>query len=352
MIDRDAPNIRAALQWSIDHDSAGAAELIRDLASYWRTRGLLTEARSWTSRALASITARNQDRASLLCLAASFTTLQDELAESLRLSHEALDISREIGDPGGRAHALFRIAEAVHRQGHLNRAEALYREALQDFSASKDARGEMLCLGNLGMVARQRGELHAASELLEVARRRAADLGEQRIGGEFTIAMGWVQLDLDDLPQSRTLFERAFTEKSAANDRYGACAARHGLATVALKEGRLDEALQEYLATLDAANELRLKDYVARAFHGIAAIEAQGGAVEIAARFLGLADRLFEESGRELRDSVAYEVAAQMLDAAMPQARRASLSEEGARMHVTEALSELRAADDRARQPT
>jgi len=349
-VDNDLPNFRAALEWTIEHDTAGAAKLIRALAPYWRTRGLLTEARSWTSRTLAAIAANREDRASLLCLAASFASLQDELMESLRLSNEALDLYRALGDGDGIAHALFRTAEALHRQGHLDRAEGLYREALAGFSKFNDARGEMLCLGNLGMLARQRGDLHQAAELLDEARRRAADLGEQRIGGEFVIAMGWVQLGLNDLAQSRSLFQRAFVQKSDAKDRYGVCAARQGLATVALKEGNLAEALDEFMATLDAANELQVKDYVARAFHGLAAIEALKGANELAARFLGLADRLFEESGRELRDSIAYDIAAQSLEASLPEQQRSALREEGARMQVADALAELKASGDRRKQ--
>lgn len=350
-VDNDLPNIRVALEWTIEHDTAGAAKLIRALAPYWRTRGLLTEARSWTSRTLAAIAPDREERASLLCLAASFASLQDELMEALRLSNEALDLYRALGDGDGIAHALFRSAEAVHRQGHLDRAEALYREALAGFSKFNDARGEMLCLGNLGMLARQRGDLHQASELLEDARHRASDLGEQRIGGEFVIAMGWVQLGLNDLAQSRSLFQRAFAQKNDAKDRYGVCAARHGLATVALKEGNLAEALDEFMGTLDAATELQVKDYVARAFHGLAAIEALKGANELAARLLGLADRLFEESGRELRDSIAYDVAARSLEAKLPEPQRSVLREEGARMQVAEALAELKAAGEYRKRP-
>ena len=342
-LDDELPNIRAALEWTIEHDAAAAADLVGTMAPYWRARGLLTEARSWTARVLKIVASQSEARIALLCLAAGFASLQDELGEALRLGDEALAIARALRDDKGAALATFRIAEAVHRQGRLDRAEKLYREALEAFTRLRDARGEMLCLGNLGMLARQRGDLRQASELLEDARRRAAELGEQRIGGEFTIAMGWVQLGLDDLTQSRRLFERAFVEKSDANDRYGICAARQGLATVALKEGRRDEALSEFLATLDAANDLQLKDYVARAFHGLAALQTLEGANELAARFLGLADRLFEESGRELRDSIAYDMAAQSLDATLPEALRAALREEGARMQVDDALAALKA---------
>jgi predicted ATPase/class 3 adenylate cyclase len=350
-LDADAPNMRAALEWHLSHDVAGVAAFIRNIAPYWRTRGLLTEARSWFSRGLAVITDA-VGRAELLCLAASFATLQDDLAESLKLAREGLDLYRGLRDPDGIAQAQFRIAEAVHRQGHLDRAEALYREALENFRVSGDGHGEMLCLGNLGMLSRQRGNLQQAEELLDDARRRAKELGDRRVGSEVMMAMGWVQLGLNELEQSRRLFELAFAEKNDANDRYGVCCARHGIATVALKEGRLDEALSEFLATLDVANELQLKDYVARAFHGIAAIEAQDGAPQVAARFLGLADRLFEESGRELHDSVAYDLAMQLLDSMMPGPERADLRERGARMQIADALDELRMVQARKEAAT
>ena len=121
---------------------------------------------------------------------------------------------------------------------------------------------------------RAAGALNDAVTLLEDAMLRAQRLGERRLLGEFTMQMGWVRIGLNQIAQSRGLFERAFSDKSDDRDRYGVCCARHGLATVALKEERLSDALDEFLATLDAAMDLQLKDYIARAFHGIAAVEA------------------------------------------------------------------------------
>ena len=339
-LDDDAPNIRAAIEWSSANDTRAAAQLICDLSPYWRVRDNITEARLWIDRVLGS-PIDDEDRAALLCVAASFAAMQDELTESLRLSHEALGIYENVASRSGRAEALFRIAEAEHRKGHLDVSESFYREALAEFTSLGESRGQMLCVGNLGMLARQRGDLPQASELLEDATHRAGALGEERIAGEFIMAMGWVQLGLDELQQSRQLFERAFTEKCEARDGYGICCARHGLATVALKEGLLKEALEEFRGTLHSAIELQLKDYVARAFHGVAAVQALDGEVEQAARCLGLADRLFEESGRELRDSIAYDVAAQALDMAVPQSKQSALREEGARMRVNDAVAAL-----------
>ena len=339
-VDADLPNLRAALEWSVERDPAIAAAIAGSLAPYWRVRGFVSEARSWIARVLASI-GDGPDRSALLCSAASFATMQDELAISLRFSNEALERYRSAGDDAGASQALFRIAEVLHRQGSLDRAESLYAEAREGFARAGDARGEMICLGNLGMLARQRGALHEAAELLEDALRRAHALADGRVAGEFAMAMAWVRLGLDDVAASQRLFEGAFAEKSSARDRYGVCSARHGLATIALKEGRLDDAFGEFVTTLREADELQLKDYVARALHGVAAVRAERGDVEAAARFLGLADRLFQESGRELRDSIAYEIAARAVEAAVVEPRRSALREEGAGLRVRDALAGL-----------
>jgi predicted ATPase/class 3 adenylate cyclase len=340
-IDEEMPNMRAAIEWNAGHEPAWAARLVLDLSPYWRARGSVAEARAWIARGLDASGGDKGHRATLLCLSASFATLQDDLEESLRLAHEATTIFRELGDRQGIAEALFRIAEVEHRKGRLDSAEALYREALQGFVQSHYPRGEMLCIGNLGMLSRQRGALQEASELLEDAMQRANDLGEYRVSAEFAMAMGWVQLGLNDSEQSRRLFERAFAERSEAQDRYGVCCARYGLATVALRDGDFERARVEFFATLQPAMELRLKDYIARAFHGFAALQALNGESELAVKWLGLADRLFRESGRELRDSLAYDIAARAVREALDEATRAALREEGARMKVADAVALL-----------
>ncbi len=336
-LDDDVSNIRAALEWHVANDAGAAARFIVDLAQYWRARGVVNEARTWIRRTLEMPLLDARERASLLCLAASFATLQDALEESLAFSQEALDIYQTADDRSGIAHAIFRIGEAQHRQARFDDAEARYREALDGFRASGESRGEMLCLGNLGTLAFQRRDFHRASELLGEAISRATELGERRIEGDFTIAMGWVALRLDDFARARSLFEQVLVEKRGMRDRYGECAAHHGIGTVALKEARLAEALAQFASSLKSARELQLTDYIVRSLHGIAAVRARCGDVQAAATILGLADRLCTESGRELHDSVAYEVASQLIEASLPEPHRSQLRSDGSRMELSDA---------------
>lgn len=343
MLDHEVSNIRRALDWSIGSDRRAARNLVLALAPYWRTRGMLAEANSWVTRML-GCDLDEKTRTEVLCVGASFATLRDELRESLRLAREALAISGRLEDASGVAHALFRIAEAEHRQGDLDAAETDYGRSLDGFRACAEVRGEILCIGNLGVIARQRHDLQRAADLLDEAIQKASASGESRIAGEFAIAMGWVRLDMNDVGESRRLFERVFEANDETRHPLVSCSARYGLATVALKERRLEDALKECLATLHAAREFRLSDYFARAFHGIAAVLALQGDLPTATRFLGFADRLFERSGRRLHDSFAYEVAAAEISARVPELRRAALMAEGAAMRAEAALARLTSA--------
>jgi predicted ATPase/class 3 adenylate cyclase len=340
-LDDDVPNVRVAVEWHLANNAATATRFIADLAPYWRARGTVNEARAWIRRALEIPRGDKGERASLLCLAATFATLQDSFEESLTFSHEALSIYREAADRSGIPHAIFRIAEAKHRQGRIAEAEDLYRTALEGFLASRESRGEMLCLGNLGTLSFDRRDFRRASELLGDAISRAAQLGERRIEGDFTIILGWVSLRLNDLSRARSLFERILAEKTRAGDHYGECAARHAMGSVALKEGNHAEAIEQFAETLKYARELQLTDYVVRALHGIAAVRGRSGNVEAAATLLGLADDISTKSRRDFHDGIAYEIASEMLETLLPEPRRLQLLSEGSRMELNDSLTEL-----------
>jgi tetratricopeptide (TPR) repeat protein len=193
------------------------------------------------------------------------------------------------------------------------------------------------------MLARQRGDLRQALELLEDAMERAQRLRETRIAGDIAMAIAWVNVGLGDLDSSRELFAHTLAECRDEGELYGACSAAHGLATVDLQQGRIGDAREGFVSTFREARDLRAKDYLARALHGIAAVEAIEGRSDVALRLLGLADRLFRESGRQLHDSIAYEIATAKLDSKIPETLRTKLRQEGEGIDVRDALDALSA---------
>ena len=291
-LDFETPNLRVALGWCIENDVPRGSSLALDLARYWRVRGNITEARAWLSQLLAA-SADLPSRGALLCSASSFAAMQDDFEASSACASEALALYRNAGDSGGTADALFRIAEVEHRRGQLDRAKPLYEEARALFVSSGNARGEMICNANLGMLARQEGDYERARSLLQDALAHANAAGDRRIIGDFVIALAWANVYLEDLTVAEELFQRALAQKESERDRYGVCSACHGLATVALKERYLERALELFKSTIASARELQLHDYLFRGFDGLSAVLALEGEIELAARYLGLAERIF-----------------------------------------------------------
>lgn len=340
-LDEELPNVRIALAWQVLHDPVAGAGFALDVSPYWRVRSMIAEARSRLGALLAADALGRRDRAALLCAAAGFAAMQDDFAESSRYANAALLLSEKLGDVAGTGDALFRLAEIEHRRGDLTAARTLYDRARELFRQSRNDRGETLCIGNAGMLARQHGDYQSAKELLDEALARATASGERRIAGEFVIALGWVNLSLADVPSAQALFERAFDEKTAERDPYGVCGARHGMATAALADGRLDVALEQFRSTIDVALELHLQTYVFRGLYGVSAVLARRGVLDDAARFLGLAEKMFRESGRALRDSIAYDVASRALEA-LEQPEQQTLLAQGERLQLGDAFEKLR----------
>ncbi|HEY1883386.1 MAG TPA: adenylate/guanylate cyclase domain-containing protein, partial [Candidatus Cybelea sp.] len=75
LLDDEIPNVRLMLEWEFEHDRSTASRLVQALAATWRTRGTISEARSWIGRALDFPEEGLSERPRLLCLAASFATL-------------------------------------------------------------------------------------------------------------------------------------------------------------------------------------------------------------------------------------------------------------------------------------
>lgn len=336
-LDLEMPNVRTALSWCTANDAALGARVTLDVSPYWRVRGNITEARARLSQFLKLPLEDSMLRGALLCAGSSFAAMQDDFEPALANAEEALALYRIAGEPGGVADALFRIAEIEHRRGRLDRAKKLYQEAQSGFVISRNGRGEMLCIGNLGMLARQEGRYEQARVLLQDALRHANEAGDRRIIGDFVIALAWSHVYLEDLNAAQDLFEKALAQKESERDRYGVCRACHGLGTVALKLGRLDDAFTRFKSTIGQALSLQLEDYQFRGFDGVSAVLALGGDMQRAGEYLGLADRLFAGSGRQLRDSIAHDIAVETIEASVAPALKQSWLSRGAELRPEEA---------------
>ena len=337
-IDRELANERAALNWATRNDLDRAAQLSLDLAGYWRARGSFTEGRAWFARVLeADPQPEPRFRIRLLGQAAGFAAMQDDYEHSTESARASLAISRTLDDQGGIGWALHTLAQVAHRQGRLDEAEQLYREAFPYLDAAKNFRTRTICLMNQGMIARQRNDFESAASILQRAASDAASLGDFDVWAEVKVKSAWTTLFAGDPDAAERSFREAFEANVHERNLHGTCQARLGIATAALMASRIETAENEYAEALREANTLQARIFIVDALYGFGAIRALSGNLVEAAKCCGLAAKLADEIKCEPRTGLAYTIATDRIRAGMTEEELARATIAGATMRIEDA---------------
>ncbi len=337
-IDSEVANERAALNWATHNDVERASQLSLDLAGYWRARGSFTEGRAWFGRVLEAAPQLVPLRAKLLGQSAGFAAMQDDYDSATASATASLAISRAVDDQAGIGFALHTLAQVAHRQGRLDEAERLYREAYPYLDAAKVLRTRMVCLMNQGMIARQRNDFKASASLLQRAGDVAKSLGYQDVWAEVQVKSGWTALFAGNPDAAEQLFREAFAANVSEHNLHGVCQARLGIATAALTASRVETAENEYAAALHEAEALQARIFIVDAIYGFGAIRALRGDLVGAAKCCGLAAKLSDEIKCEPRTGLAYTIASERIRAGLTQDELYRATTAGAAMKIEDAV--------------
>ncbi|HET8569395.1 MAG TPA: adenylate/guanylate cyclase domain-containing protein [Candidatus Limnocylindria bacterium] len=265
-IERDAANLRAAVEWSVANDPTAAARLLRAAWRFWQMRGHLQEGRLLSDRVLAAIGGIDADlRAKAIEAAGGIAYWQGDLEAAERWYAATLEHWRGRGDERETANALYNLSFAYllpqAEQRRLDTGRAALTEALGIYRRLGDERGiANVLFGLVNLAPDSREEVDAAGE-----NAREAVALNRRLGDPF--ALGW------------SLHMRGLTDLFRGDPR----AARDGFA----------ESLRLFHAAADvSAITLVLTDF--------ALLAMLDGDVARATRLAGAADALRERSGTGL----------------------------------------------------
>jgi predicted ATPase len=195
---KDESNLRSALSFSAaGREPALMLRLAGALWRYWDWRDQDQEARGWLEEAIqhGSQSAPADRAKALRGLAAVTAWLDDQTNASLHLE-KALAIYRELEDDNGVAGCLT-TAGAIAVGDDLDRATALFEEALTLFELAGNPKGSVVARSNLGGVAIRRGDLARARTLYEQVLEVARATGNDRAATGVLTDLAWVAA-LDD----------------------------------------------------------------------------------------------------------------------------------------------------------
>jgi predicted ATPase/class 3 adenylate cyclase len=174
------PNIRAALAWAVETGKAEAAQAAAGaLWRFWQQRGHLAEARKWFDRVLAMPSGRDAARAKALTGSGGVAWWQMDRSTARRCYEEALEIERELGDPGMTGEALYNVAFAVAADEDIEGAAKLFEESIEMFRKAGDDAGVAKALVTLVIREAEAGQWDVVIARLEEGITLLRGLGER-----------------------------------------------------------------------------------------------------------------------------------------------------------------------------
>jgi predicted ATPase/serine/threonine protein kinase/Tfp pilus assembly protein PilF len=256
----DHDNIRAALQWSLDHDPDACLRAATGVREFWTIHGHMTEARRWLTAAL-------------------------ERSPDAPLRTQWV--------------ALHGIAHVARNQGDPVTARRYFEASARVAKEMGDARLFALSNHGLGLAAEMEGDLEAAQTYwkacLVAVRRENFD----KMVANTLNALGELARQQGDFVQAREYYEQALEPARRAEFHDCVSAVLGNLGTIAFENGDLRAASGYYRDSLTSAQQIGSKDGIAFALDGLAMVAARQSTWERAGRLAGAAEALRGQIGHE-----------------------------------------------------
>ncbi len=230
-IQREMPNIREALEFSLSEDGEAALAIVAALQPFWMCKGMLREARQWTDRALARAPREpTRDRVQALFSAVLISPLHGDVSAGAARAAEARALAEKTDDP--LAHAGVAMAEGITAimSGDFKAATAQLKEALR---ASDDDNVQVNAMLLLGWALEFAGDSRRALDWQEKALALATSRGElvYRSYALWELGIRWFQHGRYD--RAEQLLQEGLCVAQFINDQRNAAGCLEGLAWIA-----------------------------------------------------------------------------------------------------------------------
>jgi predicted ATPase len=235
-IQRDMPNIREALEFSLSEDGRVALAIVAALQPFWLCRGMLREARHWTDRALARAPREpTRDRVRALFSSVLTMPLSGDLSGGAARAAEARALAEQTDDPV--AHAGVAMADGIVAimGGEMHSAATHLEEALR---ASDDPNMQVNAMLLLGWALEFAGDTRRSLAWQEKALALATSRGEKvyRSYALWELGIRWMQHGRS--ARAEELLQEGLRFAQQIHDQRNAAGCLEGLAWIAAQQER------------------------------------------------------------------------------------------------------------------
>lgn len=296
-LDADQENLRAALRWTVGRGDAETAQRLgAALSRFWRVRGYLTEGLQWLDAALAwSAGSSLPTRARALDAAGHLARDRGDYARAASFYEESLDVRRQLGDVRGSALTTTNLGILAQFRGDYRASEAFHAEGLGIFRSLQDDHGIAFSLVNLAATAHLSGNRRRAKALYEEGIAAFRALNDKRGIAAALNNLGNLASGELDLVAAMQFYEESLALFRELGDLHEVAACLRNLAVVMRDSQREGSAFARCRESLELFQALGDKRGMVECLVFLARIKAERGALEQAARLLGMADALTDE---------------------------------------------------------
>jgi predicted ATPase len=234
-------DIRAALEWAIEHDDASLGQLAaRALWRFWETEGHVHEGRAWLARLLAL--GPGPARIGALFGAGRLAYVQRDYPAAEAYFRECLELSREQGDDRLVSGSLTQLGHIAMLRGHLDEAHRLYDEGLAIRRRLDDRWAIAISQQSLGRLAARMGDPERGATLYTDAIQRFLDSGDRLNAARSMQQLGELLLGNADRARARPLLEESLTLRRELGDARGTAASLTVLGALERQQGNVERA--------------------------------------------------------------------------------------------------------------
>jgi predicted ATPase/DNA-binding CsgD family transcriptional regulator len=285
LIDRELPNIRAALRRrSTTPDDATGLAAAAALGPYWLDWGPLREGREWLDAFLERPSGSPRLRAVATGESARLAVEQGDVAGARERLLGVRQVLRTAGSDEEQRRAADHLATALRLVGEFERADRCLAEAIAGCRGPGAAWSLAELLLSRAVVARDRGDTSSARAILastiDVSRRAR----HERVHARAIMNLALTDPSMDD---AKAELDHAFELCHDAGDLRGAAMCAAVAAVVALDDRDPSGGAKWFLACLDTGVTVGYWPAVAWAVMGMAGIAARGDRPADAARLHG-----------------------------------------------------------------
>jgi non-specific serine/threonine protein kinase len=190
-LEREMPNVREALEYSLAENGETALEIVANLHPIWILHGMLSEGRCWLDRALASTPSEpTWQRVRALCGATVTAHVQRDLPAAKALAAEARGFTAKMNNPLLQGHVDIAEGVTALLGSEFDRASACFEDALR---ATSDPTVQTAAALLLGWDLALRGETGQALRWQEKALALSRSRGDSAYLGSvlWSIGIGW-----------------------------------------------------------------------------------------------------------------------------------------------------------------